>query len=130
MPLNHLKVITVTVNPTPPKPAGSKLLNSICFYLNNMYTHTLCVQLQHQHFNGWWSVQYIFFHQNNVTSITNSLIQNPKMYEAVHHISTSHCVLWTDSSVNIFITQKVFILNINQYQEFHFEYQSVSRKTQ
>ena len=64
----------------------------------------------------------IFFHKNNVKSITNTSIQNTKMYETVNHISTlqqcfPHCVLWTNSSVNTIIKQKFFILNINQYQE-------------
>jgi hypothetical protein len=53
MPLNHLKMIHVTVNPTAPKPAGAKLLDSTCFYLNTRYTYPLYVHLQRQYFNGW-----------------------------------------------------------------------------
>ena len=63
----------------------------------------------------------IFFHKNNVKSITNTLIQNPKMYDSVpYQYSTAMLptlCAWANSSVNTFIKWKVFILNINQYQE-------------
>lgn len=52
MPLNHLQVITVTVNPTPKHP-GSELLNLTCYFLNTGYVYPLCVQLWYQHFSGW-----------------------------------------------------------------------------
>ena len=69
-----------------------------------------------------WLVVCTIYSSNNVKNITNTLIQNPKMYETVNHISTlqqcfPHRVFWTNSSVNTFIKQKVLILNINQYKK-------------
>lgn len=131
-PLNHLKVITVTVNPTPPKPAGSKLLNSTSFYLNTRYTHTLSVQLQNQHFNGWWSVQYIFSTKTMSRALPTLWFRIQKCMKqcttSVLHSDASHTVcceltvLWIHLSNKRFsfwisISIKNFILNINQYQE-------------
>lgn len=122
MPLNHLKVIIVTVNPTPPKPAGSKLLISTCFYLNTRYTYPLCVQLQHQHFSGWWSVQYIFPQKQCQEHYQHFDSESKNVWSSVPHQYPT-AMLPTLCAVN-----KQFCEYIYQTKGFHFEYQSVSRK--